>query len=301
MNYREKERQRAVEIRDSLFRDPGSGVFAGKEREFVLSEPSLNLWEGIREDCKHYFNENKIVWWKGKDGDPTGHLLSSQVACLNHLYYARQRSDVANAILKRVDSSIVQAVKMEDAFVHFEYIGKRQYLNEKDFRRGANCTSIDAAMVGERADKTRVLFFIEWKYTEIYPQKDCYITERSKVYDDLIQSDDSPFNPINVQAFYFEPFYQMMRQTLLAQACVKAQEYDCTDFLHVHVIPSENMELLNTITSPYLSGKSISDAWKVVLKSPQKYLSLSPDELLSNCVSVPDTRSWLSYIRKRYW
>ena len=87
MTYRERERKKAISIRDSMFKDPGNGVFLGKKRDFVLNEPALNLWEGIREDAKEYFKRNKIPWWKGDQDEPTGHLLSSQVACLNHLYY----------------------------------------------------------------------------------------------------------------------------------------------------------------------------------------------------------------------
>ena len=96
MNYKEHERQKAIEIRDSLFKDPGQGVFFGKEREFVLDEPSLNLWEGIRMDAFEYFKRNEIPWWRGKDDNPTGHLLSSQVACVNHLYYLLHNRNTGN-------------------------------------------------------------------------------------------------------------------------------------------------------------------------------------------------------------
>lgn len=301
MNYREKEREKAIQIRDSLFRDPGSGLFAGKEREFVLSEPSLNLWEGIREDCKDYFQRNKIAWWKGNNEYPTGHLLSSQVSCLNHLYMVRQRRDAATAILKRIDSSIESACIINNAYVEFEYIGLKQYIKEKSFTRGANCTSIDAVMIGQRQKAIKVLFFIEWKYTESYPKKDSYIIERSIVYDDMIKEKFSSFKEIDVKAFYYEPFYQMMRQTLLANECINHKEYDCTDYMHVHVIPAENKELLENITSPLLSGKTISDAWKSVLKSPEKYVTISPKDILQKCKELPDTISWLKYLKKRYW
>ncbi|OEU80443.1 MAG: hypothetical protein BA865_04050 [Desulfobacterales bacterium S5133MH4] len=57
-----------------------------------------------------YFERNHITWWMGdKKNEPTGHLLSSQVACINHLYFARQRKDVATAILKSVDSSSLKS------------------------------------------------------------------------------------------------------------------------------------------------------------------------------------------------
>ena len=177
MNYREVQRQKAINNRQALFRDPGSGLFYGKERDFVLKDPSLNLWDGIREDAKQYFKQNGINWWKGSSNDPTGHLLSSQVACLNHLYYVRQRQDIATALLQQINAEIVEALVVDDGFVEFEYIGKKQYMKEKAFTRGANCTSLDAVMVGGTSKAKRVMFLIEWKYTEMYGNEDLYIPE----------------------------------------------------------------------------------------------------------------------------
>ena len=92
MRYREEERKKAMKIREALFRDPGAGIFYKKERDFVLKDPTLNLWAGIRDDAINYFSRNNIIWWMGDEkSEPTGHLLSSQVACLNHLYFIRQR------------------------------------------------------------------------------------------------------------------------------------------------------------------------------------------------------------------
>jgi len=51
MNYKEKQREKAIKLRDELFRDPGDGEFKKLKREFVLTEPELNLWSGIREDA----------------------------------------------------------------------------------------------------------------------------------------------------------------------------------------------------------------------------------------------------------
>ena len=139
MGYREEQRERAVAIRDRLFRDPGAGVFFNKERDFVLSDATLNLWDGIREDAIAYFSRNQIAWWRGSEEQtPTGHLLSSQVACVNHLYFARQRADVATGILKSVDDSIDSAVVVDDGFVEFEVIGAEDYLNERNRTRGGS-------------------------------------------------------------------------------------------------------------------------------------------------------------------
>ena len=60
MSYREKERIRAIEIRDEVFRDPGAGIFYKKERGFVLKDPTLNLWAGIRDDAINYFAGNNM-------------------------------------------------------------------------------------------------------------------------------------------------------------------------------------------------------------------------------------------------
>jgi len=88
MNYEKKQREKAIQIRDELFHDPGGGIFKNKPWPFVLSKPELNLWSSIREDAIEYFRSNCISWWDSGDM-PTGHLLSSQIACINHLYFLR--------------------------------------------------------------------------------------------------------------------------------------------------------------------------------------------------------------------
>ncbi|NLV45866.1 MAG: hypothetical protein GXY07_15360, partial [Candidatus Hydrogenedentes bacterium] len=272
------------------------------ERDFVLKDPSLNLWAGIREDAKHYFSSNHIPWWKGLSEDPTGHMLSSQVACVNHLYYVRQRKDIATAILKFIDPTVEEALPVQTGYVEFEYIGTCQYLKEKAFTRGANCTSIDAVMLGMTSGKDRVLFLLEWKYTEFYEPKDLYIPRRSKVYDPLITSPEGPFvADLTPRSLYYEPFYQMMRQTLLAWQFEKHAELGCSRCINVHAIPEKNRNLKENITAPGLHGKTIHDAWRSILKIPQKYVAIDPYKLLKDSCDLPDTRSWIAYLKSRYW
>lgn len=302
MNYREQQRERAVNIRDSFFKDPGSGQFLGEDRDFVLKDPALNLWAGIREDAKHYFSAHKIPWWQGADDDPTGHLLSSQVACINHLYFLRQRPDAATAILQCLDPTVDKALPLDSGYVEFEYIGTKQHLKEKSFTRGANCTSVDAAMLGSATGGERRLFLIEWKYTEAYATKDLYIPRRAEVYDGLITSPDGPFVAgLEPRSLYFEPFYQMMRQTLLAWQFEAHRELGCSSCVNVHVIPKQNKELKETITAPGLRGGDIHEAWRRMLKVPEKYIPVDPGDLLTAARDFPDTKSWLTYLRGRYW
>lgn len=302
MKYREDQRNKAIEIRNKLFRDPGNGIFMGKEREFVLEDPILNLWEGIRFDAVDYFRRNNISWWKGKTEEPTGHLLSSQIACINHLYFFRQRQDIATEILKNIDPEIDKACIVDDGFVEFEFIGEKQYLKERGFTRGANCTSVDAVMIGLLKTGKKRMYLIEWKYTEEYASEDKYIPERASVYDPLLTSSDSPFlDIIDVKGFYFEPFYQLMRQTLLAEQCVKHHDHGIESYRHLHIVPDENIDLKTTITSPYLSGKNIHEVWMNALKNKNNFIHISPKDLMEPVKSLKDTLSISEYLKGRYW
>ena len=301
MSYLDRERQRIILLRDRLFRDPGQGQFAGRARDFVLSESDQNLWPGIRDDAIDYFRRNTISWWGGVGDSPTGHLLSSQVACVNHLYPLRQRPELATALLAGLDAEIVAAEKLDDGYVAFELIGPRQYLKERGFTRGAHCTSVDGAMIGRTSTGERRLFLIEWKYTESYAKEDKYIPARAKVYDDHITEKLSPFAPVDPRHLYFEPFYQLMRQTLLGSLLAGNGEYGCSTYRHVHVAPNENTEFHSRVTSPGLTGTSVYDAWRLVLKNPEFFITCSPEVLMGPLASQPDTSSHLNYLAARYW
>jgi hypothetical protein len=208
---------------------------------------------------------------------------------------------MALGILQGIEPEIVAVEVVDTGYVEFEFIGNKQYLKEKSFTRGVNCTSVDAAMIGSTSDGKRILFLIEWKYTEEYHKENLYKKERSMVYDSLIDSNDSPFLNIQAESFYFEPFYQMMRQTLLGHCCSKNNDHNCTDYRIVHIVPEKNKELLGRITSPYLSGQNIDDAWLRTLKRPDTYIFKSPEELLEPIKKCYDVSSLASYLRERYW
>lgn len=308
MTYREQQRQKLTSMREIFFKDPGNGIFYGKEREFALSDPIINLWEGIRHDAVDYFKRNNIGWWNGSGDDlPTGHLLSSQIACVNHLYFIRQREDLATAVLKGIDPDVDHAVIVDDGYVEFEFIGSKKekiplLLNEKVLTRGANCTSVDAAMIGRLRSGDLRLFLIEWKYTETYQTENKYIPERATRYDNLITAPDSPFvEGINVAALYFEPFYQLMRQTLFGSQSMRVKDYDISSYKHIHVAPMDNRELRERITSSGLTGTDIHDAWSKTLKDKDAFSGTTPEDLLRPVSRLRDTKSILHYLQNRYW
>ena len=302
MSYRENERKKVIMIRDTLFRDPGAGLFSKRERDFVLQNQTLNLWAGARDDAIRYFEENHVSWWMGNNkSEPTGHLLSSQVACINHLYFLRQRKDAATAVLKNLTDKVEEAVRVDDGYVEFEAIGKENYLGERSHTRGANATSVDAIMVGRKKEGSNVLILIEWKYTEEYREVNKYIPDRYNIYNTLLDEEKCPVRAPNYESLYYEPFYQLMRQTLLGWKMIQAGEYSCDEYIHIHVIPENNVELRNRVTSPELKGDTMSEAWKSVLREPGRYKVIPPEEFIRPAFVCSDTQSIKTYLEKRYW
>lgn len=309
MYYKELQRKKVIEFRDEIFKDPGGGIFKKFDREFVLKDPSLNLWAGIREDAINYFKRNNIPFWDSVK-EPTGHLLSSQMACINHLYFLRQRRDVCTAILRAINSNVKTALRIENGFdsgyVDFEVIGEKNYLGEKLHTRGANSTSVDALMLGELQDGSRKLFFIEWKYVESYTKTSKAEGESGKTriqtYKPLLDRPDCPIKVCDIDGLFTEPYYQLMRQTLLAHEMIKAKEYGADSYLHLHIIPKENKELKEVNTAAgKLSGNNLEDTWKNVLKNPDLYKPLDPGEFLKPASLCEDCLAPMAYLKKRYW
>jgi Restriction Endonuclease associating with ARP len=302
MTYRDKEKSRCEYILNNVIRGQGNGIFGGKQYPFVLQQGELNIWDGIREDVLDYFAKNSIAWWRGgSENKPTGHILSSQIACINHLYWLRSRKDASSALVKNLHPDIIDVEKIGDGYVDFEVVGKDNYLGEKSHSRGANATAFDAVMVAKKNNGNNLLIAIEWKYTEYYTSKSLYKPARAEIYDRFFSEDDCPLNVQGNESVYYEPYYQLMRQTLLCWKMVQAQEYGCDDYIHVHAIPEENKELLETNTSPLLDGKNLSDAWKSVLKDPGKYRIIDPSDLLKPVMDLNETKSIVIYLQKRYW
>lgn len=302
MNYRAAEKARSQEVLSDVIRAEGNGLFGGRPYEFVLKQAELNLWDGIREDALEYFGRNSIAWWRsGEEKGPTGHLFSSQVACLNHLYWMRTRKDAALAVARNLHPGIVDMDIMDDGYMEFEVVGAENYLGEKSHSRGANATSVDAALIGKKADGNNLLIIVEWKYTEQYGPTCLYKPARAEIYDAHLEDSRCPIQVDDKSALYYEPYYQLMRQTLLAWKMAEAREYGADEYLHVHVIPKENSELLDVNTSPRLKGSNLEEAWKKVLKSPDRYIIMDPRDLLAPVAMLPETKSVLTYLEGRYW
>ena len=79
MNYRESEREKALRIRDELFKDPGNGEHLKVKYPFVLEQAEKNLWTKNRKEAIKYFVDNKIVVIIDKIKKPCRHYRQGGV------------------------------------------------------------------------------------------------------------------------------------------------------------------------------------------------------------------------------
>jgi hypothetical protein len=201
-------------------------------------------------------------------------------------------------------------------FVSFEWIGQKNYLGERISRngqrtRGANVTSADAAVMFERGDKKKQVVLIEWKYTESYGGTNLTIsrsgTDRTAIYRPFFDRSDCPIEKRKLpdfEALFFEPFYQFMRQQLLANEMEKAHELGADIVTVLHIAPAHNTDF-RTVTSPRLKGlgESATEVWKNLVKEQGKFISVSTERLFASF--LPDSLSsvlgsWVNYIQNRY-
>jgi len=341
--YRKAERKRQV---DKMFKNLGggtfrmenlkNGVFFDKKLDDFLNDPIINLFEGIRESVLEYFKKNKIKWWKVSNENkfkqektyevtpenmPTRHILSSQIACLNHLFPIREDKENVLRIVKVIDPDFVEVLIIDTddylpAYIQFEAVSEIDHLHEvkppkiKPLR-GEYSTSIDALIYAIHKNGEKYIILIEWKYTEEYEYSKAPDNKsvgssgktRLKRYSKLI--DNSLFlknYPSYIDSVYFyEPFYQLMRQTLWAEQMIKhkyEEKIKADNFIHAHIVPNENKELLEQ--KYQVSGKNMKETWIDNLKLQEKYKIITPIDLI-NCLDETKFSDLIQYNINRYW
>jgi hypothetical protein len=294
------------------------GLYKGKIHPFCLPPEFAvqNLYPPIRAEALAFFATHGITWHDGQNGNPSNHLCSSQVCCLNFLFpFAHQPLALAH-LLCPVFPEISHMLPVEDElYVSFEWIGAKNYLAEKvplhsQRTRGAHCTSADAIVMFERRDKRRQIVLIEWKYTEAYTETNLKVassgTDRSAIYRPLY---DHPACPLDKQrlpdfdALFYEPFYQFMRQQFLAHEMEQYHELDADIVRVLHICPAANTAF-RKITSPALQGlgDSATTVWSNLLQTEGRFHSVSSESLFGSFTieAAPEMDLWLDYVRARY-
>ena len=296
-----------------------AGLYRGKPRPFSLplEHADENLFGEIRAGALEYFTQNQINWHDGRGLSPSNHLCSSQVQCVNFLYPFADKPEALRTLLSPIFPSIQSIMPMEEdgQFVSFEWIGLDNYLGEKirlnsRRTRGANFTSTDAAVMFRRQDGSRQIVLIEWKYTESYSRtwlgKSKSGTDRRDIYRHLYDSPGCPLEKTRVPDFsdlFYEPFYQLLRQQLLAHEMELAQELECNLVTVLHVAPARNRDF-HRVTSRGLQrlGDSSIDVWQGLVRPSDRFLSVSTEALFGDFpVDVhPELADWRQYIGERH-
>ena len=309
INFKNSQYARVLNLMQasSIFNgDLGGGVFKKNSYPFILQDENNNLFPSSRQTILDYFRQNRISWWNGK---LTNHPLSSQVACLNHLFPLREDKEAVLSLIKIIYPNIVDVFPLTTdrflpAYIQFEAISDDDLLNEIQSSRGSLCTSIDALIYGQCRDGRKILFPIEWKYVEVYGNEDKasgnHGATRKKRYTELIDR-SAQLKSDNHAVYYFEPFYQLMRQTLWAEQMIShrlTESVKVDDFVHIHVVPSENGNLLHKVYP--CSSKGMEETWRDCLKDQSKYVIIPPNELLKP-VDWDRYNTLFDYLNTRYW
>ena len=308
-----------------------------KSKKHILddSERDRNLYNWQDKDSvkrvKDYFKENKIKWWSCKSDAPEGqkpdglnitrHLLSSQIACINHLFFIKHDKEAVLSIINGISSMPtrfkdvmnIPCDKSTDNYIAFEVVASKDYLHEKELKRGEYCTSVDAFVYALDENNERWLIPIEWKYTETYKRDDLSVGTKGKTRLSRycnIEGDNLIGNSIQLKSlpdykhsiYFQEPFYQLMRQTLWAECICRSKEEEvlpAEHFVHIHVCPKENKELLDNCYSEVTNKPSMEDAWREMLSDQSLYHLVDPKDLLQPIAkSYPEL---YNYLQGRYW
>jgi len=195
-------------------------------------------------------------------------------------------------------------------FVGFEWNGREDYLNEGGRQRrrirGSNSTSADAVVRFRHNGRNETLL-IEWKYTESYGPPIAAKGNPTRIsrYENLLFTPTGPIRNdlgLKIEDFFYEPFYQLLRQQMLAFQMKKIGE-DRTERVRVlHIAPAANLAL-RKVTSPALKrfGDDAFAVFRSLLVLPADFVSRSTESLFGPLISNPNgANEWAGYLARRY-
>jgi hypothetical protein len=280
------------------------GGGSAAEYDFCLpaEHAVANLLPEVRDAVLTLFTAEQIRWHRGVGNGPGNHLLSSQVQCVNALGgMLFDPARLQRAFGQLLDIAAVLPIE-DDRFVTFEYVDETDVLREgRGGRRlrGAQSTSVDAAFRYRTSDGRVELALVEWKYTEEYrrgrpfdPVSDATRRQRYQhlwaAVDGPLRTDVVPFDDLLV-----EPFYQLMRQQLLAHEMEKRREKDAAVVRVLHVLPPANLAYQQSLTRPShrAAGQTVDEVWQRMLKDSDRFRHIDPDVFLDPAVTSPEYRA----------
>jgi hypothetical protein len=333
MTFRDQEKARYQHLKGRLFSSQAqpAGVYFGRPREFCLADgcSAENLHTSLRAEAIEYFEKRGIGWHHGcGDADerrktlPSNHLCCSQSACVNALAPMMRDAYLLTRVFSIFLPELSEPLSMtaddvltngEALFLSFEWIGTENYLGERGSRtRGANATSADFALRFRRHDGRIQLVLGEWKYTEEYngkklPEKINPTRFRTyrKAFNrwDRDQSNLPPY-----EAFFVDPFYQLMRLILLAREMERARDHGAGEMEAdvvsvVHIAPMANTDFSKRFTSPVFAqyGSTVTEAWAAIAPDG-RFAAITSESLLTaiSHLAGEQHREWADWLITRY-
>lgn len=278
-----------------------------------------NLNPEFRQEILNHFSagQDPIQWHQH-----CNHALSSQVCCVNFLGPLMRRPAVLSQVIASACGMaaapqllpVGQDCQGSDIFLDFEWIGAANHLDEWPANgnpsRGANATSADAVAQMVDADGSVTTLLIEWKYTENYGPaiSESGNATRMRRYSDKAFHPDGPLRNdlgLTVADFFWEPFYQLLRQQMLAWRMERVQEAGAARVKVLHISAAGN-RALHKVTAPALQrfGADAFEAFQACLIDPSRFKATSIEEAFLpalNAVAAENPADpWAAYLLDRY-
>lgn len=278
------------------------GIYQGKTLDFILKEKDChhNLFPvitGTSDNVIDYFSTYKIAWWQceNKPTIPTGHLVSSQIHCLNHLFALRKDNVAIKKIIESATGVKIYKVLPspidKEGFITFEFVYKNKSILDENYEtRGTRCTSIDALVYVELINHKKLLVPIEWKYTETYDGKEA----RQESFGRYSRIKKGSNCQKWTSLYRADPFYELMRQTLFMERIIKTKGcgIDADDYQHIVVCPKGNVEMM-----------ADANAFKETLtqQGKERFHIIDPQDFLSPLKGEKNYADLFEYLEDRYW
>lgn len=334
--FEQQEIKRQVEFKKKNWPELGSGRFRKlpnhiyphilPDQEDILKKA---FWSPISDHIIEYFSSSNIAIHT-----EALNLKSSQVACLNFLFPLKQDLGLATVVFQKSFSDLEKVTNIE-----FEYTGPEEatlWLGEPSSGvRGQNRTSIDAAIFWKDQNGEKHISLIEWKYTE-RSFGSCRAFEKDAPEDRarcLELNVGTDMNPaiscalcsgkrhrqrkywehmadagIDLKSFarvtgcpFRGPFYQLMRQHILAQYLRISGLAQQTEVISMGFQGNHDIQKLPQYLQPLLPDGDVLDAWNYILKDVPSMRQIYIEELMETYEkSMYMNQNWRSYILERY-
>lgn len=285
--------------------------YRGAPYRLAPADRHHNLAPELQDAADRLFSAEPGIQWH----QHASHGLSSQVCCLNFLLPFAQRPELLRRWVEHVTGdTVAEMLPIErgraggDWFVTFEWIGDVDHLNEAKEgttrKRGANATAADAAVLYRDAAGLTQLLLIEWKYTERYgsPLDPSGNATRRRRYNDIFRQPNGPIRTdadVTLDDFFYEPFYQLLRQQMLAWHT--EDQVEGIDRARVlHLSPSGNRPL-HDVTSPNLRrfGDDAFEIFADLLADPSAFIGMTIEAAFAPLASWAEA-DWYAWLSERY-